>query len=94
MGTQQVGAEECTSFGAQELAVTTYPNRDASVGAIHISRALPIRDRRMVGPWCFLDRFGPLAFAGDRPMDVPPHPHIGLQTVSWLLEGEVLHTIP
>jgi hypothetical protein len=46
----------------------------------------------MVGPWCFLDRFGPLSFTGGMPMDVPPHPHIGLQTVSWLLEGEVLHT--
>jgi hypothetical protein len=46
----------------------------------------------MVGPWCFLDRFGPLSFTGQMAMDVPPHPHIGLQTVSWLLEGEVLHT--
>jgi quercetin 2,3-dioxygenase len=92
MSEQPVGAEECSSVGAPELALTAYPNRDASLGAIHISRALPIRDRRMVGPWCFLDRFGPLAFAGETPMDVPPHPHVGLQTVSWLLEGEVLHS--
>lgn len=42
--------------------------------------------------WCFLDRFGPLSFADEKPMQVPHHPHIGLQTVSWLLEGEVLHT--
>jgi hypothetical protein len=46
----------------------------------------------MVGPWCFLDRFGPMSFTNEKPMNVPPHPHIGLQTVSWLLEGEVLHT--
>lgn len=46
----------------------------------------------MVGPWCFLDRFGPLSFGHEKPMEVPPHPHIGLQTVSWLLEGEILHT--
>jgi redox-sensitive bicupin YhaK (pirin superfamily) len=52
---------------------------------------LPIRDRRMIGPWCFLDRFGPLTFAGETPMDVAPHPHIGLQTVTWLFDGEVLH---
>ena len=45
----------------------------------------------MVGPWCFLDRYGPLTFRDEKPMDVAPHPHIGLQTVSWLLEGEVLH---
>jgi hypothetical protein len=45
----------------------------------------------MVGAWCFLDAFGPLAFGARKVMDVPPHPHIGLQTVSWVVEGEVLH---
>jgi len=45
----------------------------------------------MVGPWCFLDRFGPLTFSVEKPMDVAPHPHIGLQTVTWLLDGEVVH---
>jgi hypothetical protein len=45
----------------------------------------------MIGPWCFLDRYGPISFTGAKPMDVAPHPHIGLQTVSWLIEGEVLH---
>ncbi len=45
----------------------------------------------MVGPWCFLDRFGPLTFGAGKPMDVAPHPHIGLQTVSWLLDGEIVH---
>ena len=45
----------------------------------------------MVGPWCFLDRFGPLTFANGKPMDVGAHPHIGIQTVSWLLDGEVVH---
>ena len=54
-------------------------------------RALPIREHRLVGPWCFLDRFGPLSFTAGKPMDVAPHPHIGLQTVSWLLEGEIAH---
>jgi redox-sensitive bicupin YhaK (pirin superfamily) len=44
-----------------------------------------------VGPWCFLDSFGPIAFSSGKPMDVAPHPHIGLQTVSWLVEGEVHH---
>jgi len=45
----------------------------------------------LVGPWCFLDYYGPVAFGIDRPMAIGPHPHIGLQTVTWLLEGEVLH---
>lgn len=50
-------------------------------------RALPQRGRRMVGSWCFLDRFR----SSDRTLDVAPHPHIGLQTVSWLNRGEILH---
>lgn len=66
-------------------------NREINLGALRVSRALPIRDRRMVGAWCFLDRFGPLTFGEGKPMEVAPHPHIGLQTVTWLLEGEVLH---
>jgi redox-sensitive bicupin YhaK (pirin superfamily) len=45
----------------------------------------------LVGPWCFLDHYGPVAFGVDKPMDIGPHPHIGLQTVTWLLEGEALH---
>jgi hypothetical protein len=61
------------------------------VGTIEVSRALPVAGRRMIGPWCFLDRYGPLTFSEGRPMDVAPHPHIGLQTVTWLLDGEVIH---
>jgi redox-sensitive bicupin YhaK (pirin superfamily) len=60
-------------------------------GGLTVHRALPRRARRMVGPWCFLDHLGPVAFAGDRQLDVAPHPHIGLQTVTWLIDGEVLH---
>ncbi|MBK5259032.1 MAG: pirin family protein [Thermoanaerobaculia bacterium] len=67
------------------------PARTTYLGMLEIRRALPIRERRMIGPWCFLDRYGPLSFSDAKPMDVAPHPHIGLQTVTWLLEGEVLH---
>jgi len=56
-----------------------------------VSRTLPHRDRRMVGPWCFLDRFGPLPMTDGAAMAVAPHPHTGLQTVTWLLGGEVTH---
>ena len=58
---------------------------------MQIRRALPARERRLIGAWCFLDHFGPTDIAGTRGMRVAPHPHIGLQTVSWLLQGEVLH---
>jgi redox-sensitive bicupin YhaK (pirin superfamily) len=62
------------------------------LGALQIHRALPARARRMIGPWCFVDRYGPIQFrAGTKPMDVGPHPHIGLQAVSWLLDGEIVH---
>ncbi len=56
-----------------------------------IARALPSRHRRMVGAWCFLDHFGPVDVAHGSGMRVGPHPHVGLQTVTWLVEGEVLH---
>lgn len=58
---------------------------------MQIRRALPSRLRRTVGAWCFFDHFGPLAVAGTRGLRVAPHPHIGLQTVTWLLQGEILH---
>src|SRR6266511_1214948 len=56
-----------------------------------VRRLLPKRQRATVGAWCFVDHFGPLDLGGGPGMRVPPHPHIGLQTVTWLLEGEVLH---
>lgn len=65
--------------------------RDAKVGGLAIHRALPLRERRLVGAWCFLDHFGPHAIDNGPGLRVGPHPHIGLQTVTWLLEGEVLH---
>lgn len=92
MSTQPVAGKECSAVGATELTFNAYPNRETNLGGLRISRAMPIRDRRMVGPWCFLDRYGPLAFTRNKPMNVPPHPHIGIQTVSWLLEGEVIHS--
>ena len=73
------------------LTLESFPARKAEVGALTVRRILPVRERRMIGPWCFFDRFGPMSFASGKPMDVAPHPHIGLQTVSWLLSGEVMH---
>lgn len=58
--------------------------------AMLVRRTLPHREIRTVGAWCFLDDYGP-ASGTDPGMVVPPHPHTGLQTVTWLLSGEVLH---
>lgn len=91
MSRTDIAAEECISIGAEHHVIEPYPNRDVSLGSLSVARALPIRDRRMVGPWCFLDRFGPLSFTDSKPMDVAPHPHTGLQTVTWLIDGEILH---
>lgn len=59
--------------------------------AMLVRRTLPHRDRRMVGGWCFVDHYGPDDVTSGHGMQVPPHPHIGLQTVSWLLDGAILH---
>ncbi len=66
------------------------PTRPAEVGGIPICRALPQKALRKVGAWCFLDHAGP---ADPEPpgMQVGPHPHIGLQTFTWMVRGEVLH---
>jgi redox-sensitive bicupin YhaK (pirin superfamily) len=56
-----------------------------------VRRLLPNLGRRLVGAWCFVDHYGPDQIAAGPGMQVPPHPHIGLQTVSWLLDGEVHH---
>jgi redox-sensitive bicupin YhaK (pirin superfamily) len=65
----------------------------ATVGeGFEIRRALPNRHRRMVGAWCFLDHAGPATYAAGSGLTIGPHPHIGLQTFSWMIEGRILHT--
>lgn len=59
--------------------------------AMTVHRTLPQRSRSTIGPWCFLDHYGPDDIARSGGMRVPPHPHTGLQTVSWLFEGEIEH---
>ncbi|HKP42850.1 pirin family protein [Mycobacterium sp.] len=59
--------------------------------AIRVRRTLPQRGRSLIAAWCFLDHYGPHDVSSGTGMDVPPHPHTGLQTVSWLFSGEVEH---
>jgi len=66
--------------------------RSTSVGGMAISRVLPTKGRRTVGPWCFVDLILPPDFEDPHPMEVGPHPHTGLATVTWLFEGEALHS--
>lgn len=58
---------------------------------MQVARALPTRERRMVGAWCFLDHVGPLDLAPGDGLHVGAHPHTALQTFTWLIEGEILH---
>ncbi len=75
-------------------AVTVLLPRDVPLGgarAMTVRRTLPQRHRSLVGAWCFADHYGPDAVAETGGMVVPPHPHTGLQTVSWLFTGVIEH---
>ncbi|MFB4301901.1 pirin family protein [Actinomadura sp. NTSP31] len=95
-----------SNLDVRPKAVTCGGREDVAGGPVHevlpprrvplgestvVRRLLPSLGRRMVGAWCFVDHYGPDDIAGEPGMQVPPHPHIGLQTVSWLHAGEVLH---
>lgn len=66
-------------------------SRSTFVGQASVRRALPTRGRRTVGAWCFVDHIGPASFSLENRFDVAPHPHIGLQTVTWLYDGAIVH---
>lgn len=82
-------AEEAPAVcdGPRALLLSSREVPLGGVRGMHVSRSLPQRDLPMVGAWCFLDRFGPQTTR----MRVEPHPHIGLQTVTWPFVGEVRH---
>jgi len=65
--------------------------RSTDLGGFEVKRVLPSSRRRMVGPFIFLDQMGPTPFEDGAGVDVRPHPHIGLSTVTWLLDGEIMH---
>jgi len=65
--------------------------RAVDLGAMEVRRALPSIKRQMVGPFIFFDQMGPAEFLTDQGIDVRPHPHINLATVTYLFEGEILH---
>ena len=65
--------------------------RSVDLGDFSVRRALPSAKTRLVGPFIFFDHFGPAEFRAGRGIDVRPHPHIGLATVSYLFDGEIMH---
>ncbi|MEP9362343.1 pirin family protein [Nocardioides sp. CN2-186] len=83
---------DCVATPATGVEIMT--PRDVPLGgprAMRVRRTLPQRERSLIGAWCFVDHYGPDEVADTGGMVVPPHPHTGLQTVSWLFTGEVEH---
>jgi quercetin 2,3-dioxygenase len=83
----------CGSDAAVGARLDWLDGREVALGRYTVvRRLLPHTNRRMVGAWCFFDHFGPDAVYNTPGMLVPPHPHCGLQTVTWLFEGAVRHS--
>lgn len=65
--------------------------RAADIGNFMVGRLLPFKQKRTVGPFAFIDHMGPAALKDHENLDVPPHPHIGLSTLTYLFEGSIMH---
>ena len=74
-----------------ELIQQILEPRQRDLGGFTVRRVLPSGERQMLGPFIFFDEMGPARFPAGQGVDVRPHPHIGLATVTWLFEGELLH---
>lgn len=86
--------EERITHGDTSVSLEVLPPREVPLGGprgMRVRRTLPQRHRSLIGAWCFLDHYGPDEVAETGGMRVPPHPHTGLATVSWLFTGEIEH---
>jgi len=91
VSTTDAPPEATQASRAKPACIEVLPSREAMVGAMRVRRALPRRERRTVGAWCFADHMGPELVTETKGLDIGPHPHPGLHPVTWLLGGEVLH---
>jgi len=82
--------EPCDTNTCSAIELIIQP-RQRDLGGFSVRRVLPIAQRRMVGPWIFFDHMGPTFFPAGEGIDIRPHPHINLATVTYLFEGEILH---
>jgi len=78
------------AFACDAIELMVIPNAK-DLGGFQVRRALPTAKRRLVGPFIFFDRMGPAILRSDQAMDVRPHPHIGLATVTYLFDGKIRH---
>ncbi|WP_105381669.1 pirin family protein [Neorhizobium alkalisoli] len=86
-GTDPVAGDAFACDAIENLIIP----RSSDIGGFAVRRALPTRQRRLVGPFIFFDRMGPALLRADEALDVKPHPHIGLSTVTYLFDGEIKH---
>jgi len=91
MSWQPADEAMATSPGDCPPVETVIVPRSRDLGGFDVRRALPSTRRKMIGPFIFFDQMGPATFTAGKGIDVRPHPHIGLSTVTWLIEGEILH---
>ncbi len=89
--TQAPETEPVCSPGDTPAVELVIEGRPRDLGGFSVRRTLPSGLRRAVGPFIFLDHMGPVEFAPGEGMDVRPHPHIGLATITYLLAGEIMH---
>jgi redox-sensitive bicupin YhaK (pirin superfamily) len=85
-----IDPEPGDSTAADQVELMVIP-RTSDIGGLEVRRALPTSKRRLVGPFIFFDRMGPARFRAGDAVDVKPHPHIGLSTVTYLFDGEMTH---
>jgi redox-sensitive bicupin YhaK (pirin superfamily) len=82
---------ECAATRGHHAVELVLRPRDKDLGGFSVRRALPTAQRTMVGPWIFFDHMGPAEFPAGQGINVRPHPHVNLATVTYLFEGEILH---
>ncbi|TIN69730.1 MAG: pirin family protein [Mesorhizobium sp.] len=78
------------AFASDQIELMVIPNAK-DIGGFQVRRALPTAKRRLVGPFIFFDRMGPAILRAGQALDVRPHPHIGLSTVTYLFDGKIRH---
>ena len=83
--------QECDAAPGCDAVTLLIQPRDKDLGGFSVRRVLPTAARKMVGPWIFFDHMGPAVFPAGTGINVRPHPHINLATVTYLFEGEILH---
>ncbi|WP_462158858.1 pirin family protein [Pseudoalteromonas sp. GB56] len=88
---QNEALEECECSEPCDTIKMVLQPRDKDLGGFSVRRSLPTHQAKMIGPWIFFDHMGPAHFEPGDGINVRPHPHIGIATVTYLFEGEILH---